>query len=329
MKVPAGQPLIDAITLAYAARRPVLLEGPPGVGKSELMVQAAAALHIRCIVRDLSMMEPVDLSGLPLVNHNAKTMTFAPPEFLPRDGSGLLFFEELNRCGHHMMAPTLQLLTARCLNDYNLPDGWLPVAAINPANLEGIQAEELDIALRSRFCVIEVVADVKEWLAWAEKSAVHKAIIRFVRDTPNIFEVKQSSPRSWKYVSDMLCAAERTKATTQTLLINVSGLVGPDLAAGAMAYRDLGGIDVPDATVVIHDYATVRQAVQNMVKAMNTAFINALVHKLRIYLQAPIQEAQVQNNKRQLKNLRQAIGDLPAEFRAQIASAHPWTKVSA
>ncbi len=323
MKIPAGKQLVDVIQLCYKSNQPILLEGPPGVGKSEIMKEAARALNIGCTIRDLSLMEAVDLAGLPIINPASGKMSFASPDFLPHDGNGLFFIEELNRAGQHVMAPCLQLLTERCLNDYRLPTGWLPVAAINPTNLDGIIADELDAALRSRFCIIEVTADVGEWLLWAETAGIHDVVKRFVRDTPAIFEAPRSSPRSWAYVSRILTSAEMDAPSAQTLVAVVAGLVGQELAEACLAYRDLGGTIVPDASQVVHDYPSVRKSVQSMAKAGNTSFINALVHKILIFLQDPVQEGKAKGNKQQSKNVRAVVADLPAEFRTRIAESHP------
>jgi len=123
--VTAGSRVVRLIQWAYKADQPVLLIGKHGVGKSTLLDQAARVLQVRCVVRDLSMMEPTDLAGIPSIGDDGRTR-YAPPSFLPADGCGLLVFEELNRCPPYMQAPCLQLLTCRFLNDYQLPPGWLP-----------------------------------------------------------------------------------------------------------------------------------------------------------------------------------------------------------
>jgi MoxR-like ATPase len=128
--VAAGRPLIDAIKQCFAANRSPLLVGRHGVGKSAVLAQAARELGGRCISRDLSLMEPPDLVGMPRLD--GKVTRYLPPAFLPTKGRGLIVFEELNRCPNYMRAPCLQLLTDRSLNDYRLPPGWLPAAAINP-----------------------------------------------------------------------------------------------------------------------------------------------------------------------------------------------------
>jgi MoxR-like ATPase len=87
------------LALAYRARRPVLLEGPTGIGKSEIVRHVADALGIETIVLDLSLLEPPDLVGLPVITSGsgAPRTTYALPEVLPTSGAGILMLEELNR----------------------------------------------------------------------------------------------------------------------------------------------------------------------------------------------------------------------------------------
>jgi len=49
------------------------------------------------------------------------------------------------------------------LNDYRLPQGWLPAAAINPADAD-YDVFDLDPALLSRFVRVALVAGQAEWL---------------------------------------------------------------------------------------------------------------------------------------------------------------------
>src|SRR5262245_35275208 len=130
MRMSAGRPFVDLVKACYSADLPVMVMGPAGVGKSHLLVQAATTLGIEHRVCDLSVLEAPDLIGLPW-RDNERTR-YATPSFLPFLGKGLLILEELNRAAAQVRAPALQLLTARRLNEYHLPKGWLPVAAINP-----------------------------------------------------------------------------------------------------------------------------------------------------------------------------------------------------
>lgn len=204
MSLPAGDAVIELIQLARSADQPVLLAGRHGVGKSSLFEEAAQRQGIGIIVRDLSLMEPVDLIGIPRINDDGRTEYHAP-SFLPEDGAGLLVIEELNRCPRYVQVPCLQLLTARRLNDYVLPPGWLPCAAINSG--DEYLVDDLDPALTWRFVQVRVEADPTNWAAWARESGN-------IHGTPGPFSCKrQDSQRvAKKRVSRSLsrrCRADR------------------------------------------------------------------------------------------------------------------------
>ena len=155
MQVKAGKPLIEMVRLCRESDVPLLLSGRPGIGKSDLLKAAAKELGIGCICRDLSIMDPPDLvqpAGSPGKRHG-----FCRRNFCREGADGLFIIEELNREDRHMRAPCLQLLTDRCLNDYRLPKGWLPMAAINPFEDGKNDVDDLDEALLSRFTRVERV----------------------------------------------------------------------------------------------------------------------------------------------------------------------------
>ena len=114
----------EYLKTAYAASLPALLRSPHGIGKSTIFKETASEMGIECRTLDLSLMEPVDLSGLPSIINNQTQ--YAPPSILPSEGKGFLLLEELNRATTLTRAPALNLLTNRCLNEYELPSGWLP-----------------------------------------------------------------------------------------------------------------------------------------------------------------------------------------------------------
>lgn len=318
MKVKAGKGVIDAIKLAYAAGKPVLLEGRHGVGKSQLIEQAAQELGIQCIVRDLSLMEPPDLIGLP-VQENGRTR-YSPPAFLPDNGKGLLVFEELNRSERYMMAPCLQLLTARTLNDYRLPDGWLCVAAINPAS-EGYDSQELDPALLSRFIRVEVIPDVKPWLAWGKESGVHPSVLKFVGMTPDIFVAAESNPRSWTYASDMLKAYEQQGVDDENLLVvSLAGLIGESLAV-AFVQASLRDEEAIPAEVILKEYEKARSLVQLWVTSKKVDLLNASAHGLMVALQNVDTAAEVACKATLGRNLALFISDLPADIGKKVRRA--------
>lgn len=213
--VPIGEKVVDLICLAWATRRPIILRGGHGLGKSDIVEQAAKSLEIEYRCMDLSIMEPPDLLGMPKIE--GSSLKYYQPATLPQGetkkvkkktvpNEGVLCFEELNRCDDAMQAPCLQLLTARRLNDYELPSGWSIIACVNPSN-DNYLVNDLDPALLSRFMVIDICADKAEWLKWSKKKNVHEAVIQVVKEHPDPFNSSSGvPPRTWYYVSETLNA---------------------------------------------------------------------------------------------------------------------------
>lgn len=267
---------------------PVMLIGSYGIGKSDLLSLAAKMLGIQLLMRDLSLMEAVDLTGIPRINGQGRTQ-YAAPAFLPRKGRGLLLLEELNRTPPHVRAPCLQLLTARRLNDYTLPDGWLPVAAMNPPDGE-FQVDPLDPALASRFLQIHVRADVTEWVAWARRQRLHAKVVEFVEMTPGVFDDPEANPRAWTWVSQLLVAWEQSETPWQCeLLTAVAGKVGPSWAQAFLQFyegqeRPLTGEEIATR------YGSLRAIVRRWRAGGRLDLLDASVEGFQRYLNARIQQ---------------------------------------
>ncbi|KKL94498.1 hypothetical protein LCGC14_1864070 [marine sediment metagenome] len=245
--VPIGQKVIELIKVSWASRRAIILTGKHGCGKSEIVKEAAKELGIDFICMDLSIMEPPDLVGMPMLDKEAGVTRYLPPASMPRikyigkgkakkidkKNEGLLCFEELNRCGQEMQAPCLQLLTERRLNDYIVPEGWSMIACVNPAD-DGdfnYQVNELDPALKSRFMEIEICAGKGEWLNWANDNDVDDAIIQVVSEHPDPFQ--DVPPRTWTYVSDILKAFIEYDGLDETVLKDaILGYIPEEWAIG-------------------------------------------------------------------------------------------------
>jgi len=315
--IKAGKPLSDFIKLCYAADRPALICGSHGIGKSEMLEQAATALGIGYISRDLSLMEPTDLIGLPITS--GKSTIYLPAGFLPKDGKGLLVFEELNRCERYMRAPCLQLLTARTLNDYRLPAGWLPVAAINPPG-EEYEVSELDPALLSRFTQVIVVPDRTEWLNWAGQHDLNPAVIRYVENDDSVFDQPESNPRAWKYVSDLLIAAERNSMPRSALRTAVLGQVG--IERGTAFLSTLSRIDPPlTADEILRNYNRHQAKVKQWIKNGHVDLLQGSLHAIQLYLQPKADYELAAADTKVRKNLSNFLGDLPGDLQE---SAKKW-----
>ena len=311
-----GRPLIELINLCYLSDRPLLLTGPHGVGKSEILEAAAKELGIDYICRDLSLMEPPDLIGLPKLDGGVTR--FLPPSFLPTKGKGLIVFEELNRCPNYMRAPCLQLLTARSLNDYALPPGWLPVAAINPSG-EEYEVCDLDPALLSRFVQATVEADLEEWLHWARTHNVHPSVIDYVGANTDIFSGSLSNPRSWKYVSDVLHGHAKAKSAPETLRIAIAGLVGDKRAAAFFAFAKTRVLPLR-AEEILSSYDRYRAQLQAWIRDGRLDLLRGSLFAIKICLQAQQNYVDVKNSRIRWRRLGEFLSDLPGDLREEAES---------
>jgi len=310
-QVKAGKPLVDFIKLCYAADKPCLLIGRHGVGKSDLVAQAAKALGISYICRDLSLMEPPDLVGMPKLDGGVTK--FLPPSFLPTEGKGILAFEELNRCPSYMRAPCLQLLTARCLNDYVLPPGWLPCAAINPSE-EGYEVNDLDKALLSRFVKVQVIPDRAEWLGWSKNNHVCEEVRSYVGSDAQIFA--DTSPRDWSMVSSLMEAYKKENLDRGTLQAAIQGVVGKERCV-TFSIHLKSGLLLPKVPDILADYGTYQGQIRSWTKEGKTDLLANIAHEAMIYLQDGDNYREVKKNT--WFALKALLTDIPPDTASMIA----------
>lgn len=201
------------LAASIKAKRPVYIHGSPGVGKSRVVADAVA--ESGGTLRDVrvSLLDPVDLRGLPTVDNGMAK--WAIPEFLPdakRDGpKGTLLLDELSSAPPSVQTAAYQLVLDRKLGEYTLPEGWSVVAAGNKATDRAV-VQKMSKALANRFTHVEFEIDVKDWVSWALAHGVRTEVIAFIRYRPELLhdfdpsatEHAFASPRSWEFVSDFL-----------------------------------------------------------------------------------------------------------------------------
>jgi hypothetical protein len=196
----------------YRHNIPCFVEGPPGVGKSQMWQQVADRLKIGFIDRRLSQMDPVDLIGLPRIEGDFTT--WSRPDYWPvpeRDGrKGIILLDELPDAGRAMQAAALQIVLDRKAGPHELPPGWYVAAAGNSVAHKST-ANVLSKALANRFAWIEVEADIQCWLDYALHRDLNPYLRAFLQMRPELLfnlesgdEKSFPSPRQWERVSHLL-----------------------------------------------------------------------------------------------------------------------------
>lgn len=153
----------------FKAKAVPLIWGHHGIGKSAAVRQLALEQGIGFIDKRLSLLEPGDILGLADLK-NGMTR-FAKPDWLPSEGEGILFLDEINRARKDVLNAIFQLILDRRIDDYELPPGWHVVAAANPPGDDYTGTIEMDAALLSRFCHIKLDPSQAETLDYLQTKA--------------------------------------------------------------------------------------------------------------------------------------------------------------
>jgi MoxR-like ATPase len=250
--------LYEALHALIGERVPLHIWGACGVGKSQIISQVADDLGVDFLDVRAVQLDPVDLQGLPRIT--ADQTEWAPPKFLPTSGEGILFLDELTSAPQMTQAGCYQLVLDRKLGEYVLPDGWVVIAAGNPASERGVHFS-MPRPLRNRFVHLDLEPDLDDWCRWAVKAGVRPEIIAFLRFKPELLHTADvtseanawPTPRSWEMASNVLSGIANRQKTAflsgasdfEAQLLD--GTVGPaatsELVAFLRLFRQLPSID--------------------------------------------------------------------------------------
>ena len=212
--------LKEAIRICMEAKTSVFVHGSPGIGKSDAVKQLGIESNRPVIDLRMSLLNPVDLRGVPYVDAASNITRWMSPAFLPREGTpnenAILFLDEMNAAPPAVQAAAYQLVLDRKVGEYRLPDGVDVIAAGNLGTDRAI-VYEMSSALRNRFVHFEVVPDLDEWKDWALANGVRNEVVSYLNYKsdrlfwfdPKVHIRQFPTPRSWHFVSKIL---DKTKS---------------------------------------------------------------------------------------------------------------------
>lgn len=239
---------------------PVMMWGPPGVGKSQMVMQVGAKHDVPVIDIRLSQMEPSDLRGIPF--RVGEHVEWAVPAMLPdaaRHGSqGILFLDEITSAPPSVSAAAYQLILDRKLGAYEVPDGWAIFAAGNRQGDRGV-TYSMPAPLANRFSHFEISVNVDDWVAWAYQNGMDERLIGFLRFRPELLfdfdpahnPVAFPSPRSWEFAHRAL---QKFGHNREMMIGALQACVGP--AAGIELSAFVENLDkLPDIDAIVNGEA--------------------------------------------------------------------------
>ncbi|MBX2879815.1 MAG: MoxR family ATPase [Granulosicoccus sp.] len=232
---------------------PVMIWGPPGVGKSELVAQVAQQHGVPLIDIRLSQLEPSDLRGIPFRVDNH--VEWAVPRMLPdasRHGpSGIMFLDEITSATPAVSAAAYQLILDRCLGEYKVPEGWVIFAAGNRQGDRGV-TYSMPTPLANRFTHFDFDVNLDDWVYWAHKNQIDERIIAFLRFRPELlFDFDPAidptafpTPRSWEFAHHALQKFDNGSVIlANALQACVGNAAGIEIKAFIDNLENLGDVD--------------------------------------------------------------------------------------
>lgn len=190
---------------------PIMLMGAPGIGKSSIVKQICKEKNWDLIDLRLSLLNPIDLRGLPYLDKEKREAVWLKPEFLPSETKtpGILFLDEINIAPVATQQAAYELLLDRKIGNYLFPDNWRIVAAGNREE-DGAQVNSMPSPLANRLIHMEVAASIDDWKDWAI-GKIDERVIAFLSfrsellaTLPKKEEKAFPTPRSWEFVSRTL-----------------------------------------------------------------------------------------------------------------------------
>ena len=241
-------------------QRPILLMGPPGIGKTQVMEQAARECGVALVAYTITHHTRQSAVGLPFIrqrNYGGRDVSvteYTMSEIIAsvyrkiEEGGrkeGILFIDEIN-CVSETLAPTmLQFLQCKTFGNQAVPEGWIIAAAGNPPEYNK-SVRDFDMVTLDRVRCMNIEADLGVWKEYAREKRLNSAILSYLELRPkNFYRVEADvdglqfvTARGWEDLSNLMDVYEELGIPVDEEIIH-EFLRHEDVAEDVSAYFDL------------------------------------------------------------------------------------------
>ena len=225
----------------HSIHRPMLIQGPPGGGKTQVVQQVAREMRVGFIHMHAPTMQPEDFAIL-APNADRTAIEFLINSRFPVEGSdhpdeGFILIDEAPQGDNSIQKTTANLVQEREIYGKKLKAGWTIVLTGNRQS-DRAGANRILSHLRNRLTTVDYDASVDDWFNWAIDNDIRPELIAFIKFRPdqlNAFDPQQEispTPRAWSEgVSPIL-----DKVPHEVEFDCIKGAVGEGAASEFMAF---------------------------------------------------------------------------------------------
>ncbi|MDD3368240.1 MAG: AAA family ATPase [Lachnospiraceae bacterium] len=241
-------------------QRPILMMGPPGIGKTQIMEQIAGECGIGLVAYTITHHTRQSAVGLPFIKQECfegkeySVTEYTMSEIIAsvyhriRDfgqKEGILFIDEIN-CVSETLTPTmLQFLQCKTFGNQKIPEGWIIVAAGNPPEYNK-SVRDFDMVTLDRVRTLDIEADLEVWKPYAREQQIHGAVFSYLELCPrNFYRVEADvdglqfvTARGWEDLSSLMKLYEELELPVTEELVH-EFIRNGEVAQDATAYFDL------------------------------------------------------------------------------------------
>jgi len=186
------------------SRKPLMVWGAPGIGKTQVVEGLARKINKLVLVIELSKMDHSDFMGLPVVyksedvkgqeEHKAFRSNWALPDIWPTTNGpggrgGIIFFDEFNLANPEIVNNCHKLLTDNEMQNYHVPSQWVIIAAGNREK-DNPTVRDMSAPLRNRMAFVNMITTVDDFEKWATSPAAVEKIKKHMEPYEEEEEVK-------------------------------------------------------------------------------------------------------------------------------------------
>lgn len=241
-------------------QRPMLLMGPPGIGKTQIMQQIAQECNIGLVAYTITHHTRQSAVGLPFIKektfdgksysvteYTMSEIIYSIYQYMEESGKkeGILFIDEIN-CVSETLAPTmLQFLQCKTFGNQAIPEGWIIVAAGNPPEYNR-SVHDFDFVTLDRVRKIDIEADLDVFKGYARARHLHPFILSYLELRPQNFYRTENdvdgiqfvTARGWEDLSSLIYTYEELSIKVDEDIIH-QFIQHEDIAKDVAAYYDL------------------------------------------------------------------------------------------